>query len=211
MKNQFYLHLIIFSAFLVLSGCSSTSMNYRDIEVPPVEWSPPEFKEFDLPNGIAGLIVEDHEVPLVDFYLSFPSPSDPADKVGLAEMTAWALRNGGSLNIPADSLNNLVEFKAATIGVSAGQEQLQVYGFCLKDDLGLLLDIARDLIDNPAYPEDKIEFRHGNMLEGIRRSNDNPRGIGSREIYKLLYPDHPWGRENSVTTVNAITRDDILR
>ncbi|MBT3233500.1 MAG: insulinase family protein [Calditrichaeota bacterium] len=210
MKNQSYLLLIILSTILVLSGCSSTSMNYRDIEVPPVEWSPPEFKEFDLPNGIAGLIVEDHEVPLVDFYLSFPSPSDPADKVGLASMTGWALRNGGSVNIPADSLNYLVEFKAASIGVSAGQEQLQVYGFCLKDDLGLLLEIARDLIDNPAYPEDKIEFRRSNMLEGIRRSNDNPRGIGSREIYKLLYPDHPWGRENSTTTVNAISRDDIM-
>ncbi|MBT7790172.1 MAG: insulinase family protein [Calditrichaeota bacterium] len=176
MKNQSYLLLIILSTILVLSGCSSTSMNYRDIEVPPVEWSPPEFKEFDLPNGIAGLIVEDHEVPLVDFYLSFPSPSDPADKVGLASMTGWALRNGGSVNIPADSLNYLVEFKAASIGVSAGQEQLQVYGFCLKDDLGLLLEIARDLIDNPAYPEDKIEFRRSNMLEGIPSEPCGPEG-----------------------------------
>ncbi len=205
-----YILLALLSVILIISGCASSGKTYRDVVVPPLEWSPPEFQEFELPNGIDGLIVEDHEVPLVDFYLSFPSPSDPSDKVGLASMTAWALRNGGGVNIPADSLNNLIEFKAASLGVSAGQEQLQVYGFCLKDDLGLLLQIARELIDNPAYPENMIEFRRGNMLEQIRRSNDNPRGIGSREIYKLLYPDHPWGRENSTATVNAITRDDIL-
>lgn len=210
MKNSSYILLTIFLVSLILPGCSSTGVSYRDIEVPPLVWSPPEFKEFELPNGIAGLIVEDQEVPLVDFYLAFPSPSDPADKVGLASMTAWTLRNGGGVNISADSLNNLIEFKAAYLGVSAGQEQLQISGFCLKEDLGLLLQIARELIDNPAYPEDKIEFRRGNMLERIRRSNDNPRGIGSREMYKLLYPNHPWGRENSTTTVNAISRDDVL-
>lgn len=202
--------ILIFSfVFLPAYSIEGKPKKHSDLDLPALDWSQPQFSEFDLSNGIAGLVVEDNEVPLVDFYIAFPSPSDPADKVGLADMTTWALRNGGSVNIPPDSLNDIIEFKAAYFGVYAGQEQLLVYGLCLRDDFEFILNLTRELIDNPAYPEDIIELHRGTMLEQIRRSNDRPASIGYREIYKLLYPDHPWGREESVGSVEAITREDV--
>lgn len=184
--------------------------SYKDIKLPDLKWEVPEYSEFQTVSGIEGLVVEDDEVPLVYYTIAFPSPSDPKEKVGLADMTAWTLRNGGSLNIPADSLNDLVEFKAAWIGVYAGQEQLRVSGYCHKDDLSFLLSLTRELITNPAYPEDKIELKRSTMLESIRRRYDRPNGIAHREIEKLIYPDHPWGRETSDETVNALQRSDLL-
>lgn len=187
-----------------------SSKTYHDVDVPPLEWSLPEFHEFNLSNGIAGLVVENHEVPLVDFYLSIPSPFDPADKVGLAEMAAWTLRNGGGTNLPADSLNDLIEFKAAYIGISAGQEKLSISGNCMSDDLDLMMKIVSELIDKPAYPDEKIELKRSTMLEDIRRSNDNPRGIAYREFFKRVHLDHPWGLKPNATTVNSISREDLL-
>ncbi len=184
--------------------------SYKDIELPELQWSLPDFSEFELPNGIAGLVVEDHEVPLVDFYFQFKALPDPANKVGLSSMTAWTLRNGGGVNLPADSLNDIIECKAASLQISAGQEGVYMSGFCHKDDLVLLLTITRELIDNPAYPEDKIELKRSTMLEQIRRRYDRPYGIAFRELSLLLYPDHPWGRETSPETVGPLTRDDLL-
>ena len=183
---------------------------YEDIKVPELEWKLPEYGEFQTTNNISGLVVEDDEVPLVYFTIAFPASPDPEDKVGLAEMTAWTLRNGGSTNIPADSLNDLVEYKAAWLGISAGQEQLRVNGFSHKDDLPFMLGLARELIENPAYPDDKIALKRSTMLEEIRRRYDRPNGIAHRELNKLIYPGHPWGRETGEGTLGAIERKDLL-
>ncbi len=203
-------------ALIVFSGCQLASAqpipaNYTDIKLPDMKWDPPEYSEFSLNNGISGLVVEDHEVPIVNFNLSFPSPSDPEDKVGLAEMAAWVLRNGGSTNISADSLNDIIEFKAASVWISAGQEQVKINGYCLAEDLELMMSLAQELIDNPAYPEDKLELQRGTKQEYIRRQNDRPRGIARREMWRLLYQDHPWGWDASEESINSITREDMLK
>jgi predicted Zn-dependent peptidase len=183
---------------------------YQDVPVSELKWSLPEHQEFALSNGIAGLVVEDHEVPMVDFEIAFSAPPDPTALTGLSEMTTWALRNGGSTNISADSLNDLLEFKAAYLWVSAGDEMLWLSGSCFKDDLPLLLSLGRELIDHPAYPDEKIELKRSTMLEQIRRRYDRPYGIARREFYRLIYPDHPWGRETGNAGVKAISRDDLL-
>ena len=182
---------------------------YQDVPVPELKWAMPEYQQFTLSNGIAGLVVEDHEVPLVEFELDFTAPPDPATRVGLAEMTTWVLRNGGSVNISADSLNDLLEFKAAYLNVSAGSELLKFSGSCFKEDLPLLLSLTRELIDHPAYPEEKIELKRSTMLEQIRRRYDRPYGIARREFFRLVYPDHPWGRETSDSSVQALGRDGL--
>ena len=205
--------LHLFTAFIFtcpVISATETVTSYKDIEIPELKWQVPEFKEFSVKNGIQGLVVEDDEVPLVFLSLVFPAPPDPADKVGLAKMAAWTLRNGAGINIPADSLNEMIEYKAAWLGVYAGQEQFRISGQAHKDDLSFLMSLVEELILYPAYPEEKIELKKSTMLEEIRRRNDRPYGIAYREISRLLYPDHPWGRETSESTVNAITKDDIL-
>ncbi len=183
---------------------------YKDIPITPIAWQPPHFDEFSLANGVSGVVVEDNEVPLVNFYFLLPSTPDAPDKVGLADMATWSMRNGGSVTIPADSLNALVEFKAGSIWVGAGDEYVFVWGNCLSEDLPLFVSLTHDLLQNPSFPTDKIELRRSTMLEGIRRRNDEPRGIARRELFKILYANHPWGDETSVATANGITRDDII-
>jgi len=213
MNTRTTLSLLLATAMLFAAFGDLPAKNYKtyeDVPVPPLDWKPPHFDEFSLDNGVQGVVVEDHEVPMVNFYFLFPGPPDPADKIGLADFTAWTLRNGGTESIPADSLNALIEFKAGSIGVWGGDEFMGIWGNCLSDDLPLFLSLTRDLLEKPAYPEDKIELRRGSVMEGLRRKNDEPRGIARRELFKILYADHPYGRESSEATVNNIKRDDLL-
>ncbi len=215
MKNKHILVICLLATFVLVAIIPAISTaelpaSYKDIEIPDLQWHVPDFEEFSIGNGIEGLVVEDDEVPLVYFSIVFPAPPDPAEKVGLAEMAAWTLRNGGGNHIPADSLDDLIEYKAAWLGVYAGQEQFRLSGHGHKDDLPFLLTVVEELILYPAYPDDKIELKRSTMLEEIRRRNDSPNGIAHREMSKLIYPNHPWGREINEATVNAITRKDIL-
>lgn len=208
-KSQL-LTVCIVGLLIINSGVFARPDSYTDIEIPEIRWEPAEYREFELKNGIAGLVVEDNEVPLVYFDISFPAYPDPEDKVGLADLTSWVLRNGGSTNIPSDSLNDILEFKAAYLSVYADQEQFGFAGYGHKDDVELLLSLVRDLIEKPAFPDQIISIKKGDMLEQIRRRYDSPQGIGYRELNKLLYPKHPWGRETSVESVSSVTRDDLL-
>ncbi|NQU04730.1 MAG: insulinase family protein [Calditrichaeota bacterium] len=214
MNPKYIISIILIATLLLVSFPMDTfakkPQSYEDIKLPKLKWQIPEYSEFQIENGLEGLVVEDDEIPMVYYTIVFPAPPDPEEKVGLAEMTAWTLRNGGSINIPADSLNDIIEFEAAWIGVSTDQEKLRVSGYGHKDDLEFLLGLTRELLVNPAYPEDKIALKHSTMLEKIRRRYDRPNGIAHREIEKLIYPDHPWGRETSEESVNAIQRDDLI-
>jgi len=205
--------LLVIGLALVIGGCAGVQPRlpgYESVSIPELEWMPPDYSEFSLDNGMSGLVIHDTEVPLVNIYFSFPEPVDPADKVGLAEMGAWLLRNGGSENISADSLNNLIEFKGMVLNIGADEELLYMSVLCLKNDVDLVMGVMRELIEHPAYPPQMVEFKRRQMLESIRRSNDEPYRICVREISKLIYKDHPLGRSNTAVTVNAVTRDDLL-
>ncbi|MBM3328686.1 MAG: insulinase family protein [Calditrichaeota bacterium] len=198
--------------FLLAGGYAQAAKPkaWTDLKVPALEWKMPEYQSFNLPNGIAGFCVEDREVPIVDFSIQFTSPSDPADKAGLADITTWTLRQGGSTNIPADSLNDLLEFGASNLSISAGSASMSIWGNCLTSELETVLGLVQELIDHPAYPQEKLDLRRGTLLEQIRRKNDQPEDIALAEFNRIMFSDHPWGWEPRVVTVNAVTRDDLV-
>jgi len=179
------------------------------LKYPPIEITSPEVIGVALGNGMEGFLIEDHEVPVVDIVILFPTYFPEEGKFGLNEMAQWTIRNGGSESWPSDKLNEELEFLAASVEVYGGNLSTSVAINCLTKDLDAVLAIAADLIMNPVFPEDKIENKRGEMLEEIRRKNDQPRAIARREFYKLVYKGHPYGWDTTVPSIEAITRDDL--
>ena len=179
------------------------------LKYPPIEITSPEVIDVSLSNGMEGFLIEDHEVPVVDIVILFPTYFPEEGKYGLNAMAQWVIRNGGSESWPSDKLNEELEFLAASVEVYGGNLSTNVAINCLSKDLDAVLAIAADLIRNPVFPEDKIEKKRGDMLEEIRRKNDQPRAIAMREFLKLVYKGHPYGWDTTVGSIEAITRDDL--
>jgi predicted Zn-dependent peptidase len=193
------------------------------LSYPKLELTTPEYEELSFDNGMTGFIIEDHEVPVVYMSMLIGTGRPPENKVGLKELTSWSIRNGGSEAWPADRINEELEFVDAYVefgrggrggmmgrGPSFGDDRsVSVSVNCLKKDLGLCLEILGELLANPVFPEEKIELRRQTMLEDIRRENDEPRSVASREFRKAVYGDHPMAWEPTVESVTAITREDI--
>jgi predicted Zn-dependent peptidase len=208
--------ITVLAAVLALSFASPLAAGKKKrphpgtLKYPPLEIKTPDVIDLQFDNDLEGFLIEDHEVPVVDIVLLVKTYYPAAEKVGLNGMAGWVIRNGGTETWPSDKLNDELEFLAASVEVNAGGLATYITMDCLKKDLDRVLGIFADLVMNPSFPDDKIEMRRKTMLEEIRRKNDQPRAVSRREFFKLIYEGHPFGRESTVPTVNAIMRDDLV-
>ena len=101
---------------------------------------------------------------------------------------------------------------AASVGTGVSNEYATATLSVLKQDLELGLAIFADVLMNPEFREDRLNLEKAQLIEGIRRKNDDPHSIAFREFNKLLYgPKHPYGWEPTVESVGRISRQDLSR
>lgn len=182
----------------------------ENLDYPPLELETPEYERLEFESGMHGFFIEDHEIPIVDIHILIPTDFSPEGKEGVATLTAQVMRNGGSEEWPGERINEELEFVAASVELSAGTRALNVHVNCLTKDLDLCLEVLKEVLARPAFPEDVFELRRGSLIEAERRENDEPRSIARREYQKAIYGDHPLGRDASIESVSAITRDDLV-
>lgn len=185
----------------------------RSMTFSPVTFAPPDAERLELDNGLVVYLLEDHELPLVHLgaMMRVGAWLDPLDKTGLAEVTGQLMRDGGSAMMPAKDIDEALEHIAASVSFGIGDESGTASLDVLKKDLSTGIRIFADLLRSPAFETDRLELLRLQALEAIRRRQDHPGAIASREFTKLIYgPDHPYARESTVETVKRITRDDVV-
>jgi zinc protease len=204
--------LAALGALLAVPGFSGDALpkHPRELKIQPLKFTKPNLEEIKLSCGLTGFLMENHEIPVVSIQLQLPTGFAPKDKAGLADLTAWALRNGGSVKISSDSLNSELEFRAAEIETWADQDWLSININCLTKDLDRTLELASDLLQHPAFPEAKIALKKKTMLEEVRRGNDDPHTVNRREFRKVLFGDHPTTWEPTQKSVQGLTREDVV-
>jgi predicted Zn-dependent peptidase len=183
------------------------------MKFPPVEFNPPEPERLVLDNGMVVYLLEDHELPLVTVSATIRTGGwmDPSDKVGLAALTGLAMRTGGTQRKPAPDLDQELERLAMMMSVSIGVESGVAMLDVLKKDLDRGLTLFADVLRRPAFDPARVELAKLQARESIRRRNDQPQSVASREFAKLLYgPLHPFARETSMESIARITREDLI-
>lgn len=177
-----------------------------------IKFSAPGVPRYVLDNGLVVYIVKDNTLPVIHMsaFIKAGSAYDPAEKIGLAQMTAALLRDGGTAGYKAEDIDKTLEYLGASLDSGAYTEETQAEMTTLKKDLEKVLDIYADVLRNPAFEEEKIKIARDESLEIIRRRNDNPSKAASREAKRMFYgPAHPYGRRSEESTINAISKADL--
>ncbi|MBV5260291.1 insulinase family protein [Synechococcus moorigangaii CMS01] len=191
-----------------------TPKDYNELEFPPLpEITLPDYERYTLDNGMVVYLMEDHSLPLVggSMIIRTGSRLEPADKVGLAGITGTVMRSGGTLKHPADTLNNLLEQRAASIETSIGEGSGSASFSALKEDFDLVFDLFAEVLQQPAFPQDKLDLAKRQTAGSISRRNDEPDAIASREFDKLIYgADSPYARTVEYNTLDNIERADLF-
>jgi zinc protease len=185
----------------------------RKMTFEPVEFTPPDPERVVLDNGMVVYLLEDHELPLITVTASLRTGGwlDPADKIGLAALTGSVMRTGGGGGLSAEQVDEELEQFAGDVNISIGRQSGSASLDVLSKDVTRGLQIFAGLLRAPAFDPARFEVAKLQTLEGIRRRQDHPGSVVSREFVKLLYgADHPTARENSLGSVARITRDDLI-
>jgi len=175
----------------------------------PVQFPP--FREVALPNGIALILVENHEQPTLSLSLSFRAGSayDPTGKEGVAELVAELLTKGTPAR-DAEQIAATIEGVGGSIGASAGDDFLTVSTDVLSDHADLAFSLLGDVIRRPTFPEQELELARTRFLSALDVELSQPGNVAARAFQKEIYGRNPYGRTTSAAAFRAITHDDIV-
>jgi zinc protease len=181
----------------------------------------PALREFQFPrpervvldNGLVVLLLEDHELPLIETTALVRAGTrlDPANEIGLGDLAGKVLRTGGTTRLPGDALDDYLEDRAASLEVGVGEELATVYLSALTADYPDLLQVFADVLRRPAFDARKLDVAKNQAIASVSRQNDDPEGVLFREFQKLVYgPDSPYAWTRSYATLGNINRDDLV-
>lgn len=174
----------------------------------------PAWSDTKLANGAELIITPKRDLPLISFSITFiggTSQFEPANKTGLASITAQMLREG-TTSRTGDQLSDALELLGVG-GFSAfvGSESGALSFESTKSKFAPTLDVLADVLLHPSLPADAVERVRGQMLVQLTQAKDQPGAIANNVFLQVLYGDgHPYGRVPTEQSVRSITRDDVV-
>jgi zinc protease len=206
---------LLLAAVLALPAAASAQATHaEEIHYPPLpRFDIPQPERVVLANGMVVMLLEDHELPLVEAtaFIRGGSRQDPADKAGLAKLGAIVMRTGGTQGRPGDAMDDYLESRAASIELRATEDHLQASLSSLKADFPDVLRAFADTLRHPTLDARKLDVARNQAVSEVARQNDDPGRSMFREFRKVLYgPDSPYGRTETFASLDKIRRDDLV-
>jgi zinc protease len=206
--------LLLTAALVLPAGAAAQATRAGELRYPPLpRFDIPQPERVVLDNGMIVMLLEDHELPLIEAtaLIGAGSRFDPADKIGLARLGSEVMRAGGTESMPGDALDDFLESRAAAVELSADEDMAQARLSSLKADFPQVLRVFADVLRRPAFDAGKLEVARTQALTEVARQNDDAGQVMSREFRKIIYgSDSPFARRETYATVGGIRRDDLV-
>jgi zinc protease len=175
----------------------------------------PQLQRYSLSNGLEVLIVEQHELPVVQLSLVLKTggAADPQERAGLASLTA-ALIDEGTKTRSALDISNQLSAIGASLGSGADWDYSSLNLLTLTKHLDRALDIYTDVINHPTFPEHELKLQRNSRLAVLLQRRDNADAIAALAYTSLLYGhDHPYGRSiiGDESSIAVIQDADVRR
>ena len=173
---------------------------------------PPPVVRRKLSNGLDLLIAETHQSPILTMRLICRGGDNvvPGGKEGLAAMTAHLLREG-TLSRDAVKLAGELLDIGASLGSTGGIESSGLALSALTRHEAKAIELFADVLLHPSFPEKDFERLRTLRLAAVLRRRDTAGGIAGFVFPKLLYgSSHPYGRAETSSSIEGLSRDDVV-
>lgn len=171
-------------------------------------------KRIVLDNGMVLLLAERHSLPMVTVNVLSKAGAvwDPAEKAGLARLTAGLLDEGTKTRT-SSQISETIEFVGGSLSTGGGDDAASASLTILKKDLDLGMELLADILVNPSFPEAEVQRKVKETLASIKKSEEDPETVATKAFARALFGDHPYGRPSVGTeeTVARITREDAVK
>lgn len=195
----------IFLLALIFLG--PAALRAQSIHIPPHE-------KVVLKNGMAVLLLEKHNVPIVNFaaLVKTGSAADPVGEEGLASITAQLLRKGTQKRT-AQQFAADADFTGGSFEADASADFSSVSGEFLNKDLNKGLELFSDALMHPLFPQAEVDKLLAQSLDGVRAAKDEARSVLGTYYNAYLFNGNGYGRtaDGDEISLTKIRRDAIVK
>ncbi len=171
-----------------------------------------EIKRTVLDNGAVLLVSEQHQLPMVTISIAFDAGArrDPAEKAGLANLTAASLSEG-TRQLSAEQLNRKIDFMGSSLGVDAGRDYASANCVSLARYFHETLGLLASVLTEPALRDDDIMRKKAEHIAALRSAEEEPGYVARRTFTELLFDHQPYGHlpSGDIDSVEKLTPADV--
>lgn len=181
-----------------------------------------QIQTWTLSNGARVLFVENHSIPIMDVSVEFDAGSrrDPLGKAGTAALTNAMLARGvrESATPAAEPAMTEAEISdafadtAAQRGGGAGGDRAgaTLRTLSSRNERDAAVSLLARVLAYPSFPENFLARDKARMISAIREDETKPESIASKAFWRLLYGSHPYSQQETVASVESISREDLV-
>ena len=176
----------------------------------------PNLQTATLSNGSKVVLAQRSGVPLIemDFQFNFGYAQENNDELGYTNFMMGML-NEGTKKYSSLKFDEVLDSLGSNLSFGSGLDTSVASVSTLKANLSQTLELAKEALINPTFPQEEIERIQKQTLASIIQEENRPAAIAYRNIGKLLYgQDHPYGKPLTGSgiseTISSITRKDIV-
>jgi predicted Zn-dependent peptidase len=160
---------------------------------PPARLSLPPVKADRLPNGIKLYVIEMHEVPLVQFSLSFAGGARlDQQSPGMTSFTADMLDEGAGSR-DAIGIASEAAYLGASLGTASDWDDSYVTLKVPKRNMTAALALMGDVAMRPSFRTSEITRQRELRLANILQQRDQPNTMAALAFFSTLFPaGHPY-------------------
>ena len=168
-----------------------------------------------LGNGVVTITKNARTVPAVTIQVGVKAGSiyDSDAHLGLSHLTSRVL-DRGTENRSSEQIAEALDERGVSLTVAANRHVMTVSCTCLSEDFESMLELVGEIVTRPAFPDQEIEKRKGEVLNAIRQDEDSPAAMAMQTLFAMLYPNqHPYGRpaKGLTDTVSRISRPQLVK
>jgi len=164
------------------------------------------------PGGIESWLVRDHSNPIVTVNFAFRGGSalDPAGKEGLANMVASTIDEGAG-DMDSQAVQRTLEDLAIRMRFTTGKDTFRGRLQTLVKNQDTAFRLLRLALTTPRFDTEPVERIRDQILVGLKRDLEDPDSIASLRLFRILFPDHPYGQptDGTLDSVKRITAADL--
>ncbi|MGH7528865.1 MAG: M16 family metallopeptidase [Gemmatimonadales bacterium] len=215
MKRRYLLSAV---SLLCLAGSLTAQAPDRskppELGPPPVLQLPPVTRH-ELSNGLTVLLLEKHQVPIVqvNVVVKAGSAMDPDDRPGLASVTGASLDDGAGRR-DALELADAVAYLGAQLNVSVEQHVTTAALNTPVAQLDSALVVLADVVLRPTFPAAELDRLRRDRLTELAQQHDEPRAVAQVLFMRTVFGTaHPYGRRafGTEAALRALTPDELRR
>lgn len=204
MKKLLYAIVLTFVVSISAQAQVDRSVQPKPGPAPKINLGKP--KTFQLDNGMTVMVVENHKLPSVTFYLQLDNPPVVEGDLAGVSYLATSMMGNGTSKIGKDEFNERIDYYGATVNLGVNS----IYGSTLSRYFPQVISLTAQGALDPLFTQEELDSERAKLLDGLKTQEKSASYIAGQVTKALVYgKSHPKGEFETQSTINKVTLNDV--